>query len=141
MHTGKNTKCFPGKDIYIMKINVYYDYLENRLAPLWYVITFRETELDWNKERAYIPITAPFQRKEAEDFDPDLLGLTVTLGDLLVHPEKPGKFGINLRALKEQAERHGVDHQEIRQFVLQVGDIEEVLQMRLISDKNTGATR
>ena len=59
----------------------------------------------------------------------------------MVHPKKPGKFGINLRALKEQAERHGVDHQEIRQFVLQVGDIEEVMQMSFIRDNNKGATR
>lgn len=123
-----------------MKISVYYDYWENRLAPLWYVITFRELELDWDKERAYIPITAPFQRKDSEDFDPDLLGLTVTLGDLIVHSEKPGKFGINLKALKERANMHGVDYQEIRQFVIQVGDLEDVLQMRMISDKNKGAS-
>ncbi|NRQ56085.1 hypothetical protein [Brevibacillus sp. HD1.4A] len=118
-----------------MKITVYYDYLEEKLAPIWYVVSFRKGEFDWSKNTLYIPVEAPFQRQGAEDFHSDTLGLSVTLGDLTLNHEKPGKFGIHLPSLRQRAAAANVDHWEVEQFIIQVCDIEELLQMNVFSER------
>jgi len=112
-----------------MKIAVFYDYFEGELAPLWYVINFRKGELDWNKDIAYIPIAAPFQRQGAEDFSSDSMGITVTLADLTVSEDKPGKFGIRLDPLRRRATENILDYWDAEFLMLQVADLEEILQM------------
>ncbi|QHZ55774.1 hypothetical protein M655_009035 [Brevibacillus sp. NSP2.1] len=118
-----------------MKITVYYDFLEEKLAPIWYVVGFRKGEFDWSKNTLYIPIEAPFQRQGAEDFHSDRLGLSVALGDLTLNHEKPGKFGIHLPSLRQRAAAANVDHWEVEQLILQACNIEELLQMNVFSER------
>ncbi|MEJ8547139.1 hypothetical protein [Brevibacillus borstelensis] len=114
-----------------MKIAVYYEYFEGQLAPFKYVITFRQSEIDWDKNTIYVPINAPFQRLESEDFNPSSLGISVTLDDMTLHSDKAGKFGIRLAPLKIRAIEGGVDYRDIEQLIIQVADLEELLQMNV----------
>ncbi|QRG65287.1 hypothetical protein [Brevibacillus choshinensis] len=113
-----------------MKIAVYYDYFEGVLSPLWYVITFRKGELNWNRDTAYVPIETPFERQSAEDFISEKMGITVTLGDLTLNEEKIGKFGIQLAPLRKRAQENMKDYWDAEYLLLQVSDLEEVLQMK-----------
>lgn len=112
-----------------MKIKVFYDYFDGALAPIWYVILFKKGELDWNKDMAYVPVTAPFDRLSPEEFPAEGMGITVTLGDLTLNEERPGKFGINLDPLRRRSTENGKDFWESEFLVLQVSDLEELLQM------------
>lgn len=112
-----------------MKIKVFYDYFNGSLAPIWNVISFRKGELDWNKDMAFVPIEAPFERQSTEDFGSDSLGITVTLGDLTLNEEKPGMYGIKLNPLRKRALENKQDYWEAEYLMLQVADIEELLHM------------
>lgn len=118
------------------KIKVYYDYdIEGKLVPLWYVVRFGAGKLDWTKNMIYIPVEAPFELMEAEEFSSTDLGISVYMDDLTVNPDKPGTFGIRLAPVKQRIEELGFDVYDIELFVLQVADIEEVLQMTIIRDR------
>ncbi|MGZ0050186.1 hypothetical protein [Brevibacillus gelatini] len=117
-----------------MKITVYYDYLEEKLAPIWYVVVFPKGEFDWSKNTLYLPIEAPFQRQNSDDFHSEALSISVTLGDLTLNHEKPGKFGIFLPFLLQRAAAANVDFRDIKQLIIQVSNIEEVLSARIFSN-------
>jgi hypothetical protein len=59
------------------------------------------------------------------------LGLTVTLGEMLLHPDKPNEFGVYLPILKRRAAEAGHSYEEVELLIMQVADLEELLQMRL----------
>ncbi|MED4581830.1 hypothetical protein P9578_03450 [Brevibacillus choshinensis] len=117
-----------------MKVSVYYDYFEDKLSPLWCVITFRKDAINWNGNTVYIPIEVPFQCQSLEDFVSDSLGITVTLGDMTLNASKPGKFGIHLPPLRQRALESGYDYWEAEQLIFQVADLEELLHMNLFRE-------
>ena len=115
----------------MLKINVFYDYHEGNLAPLWYIIFFKKGELPWDKENVYFSIYSPFQRMQMEDFLTDSQGLAVTLGELIRHSENTRKLGIYLPPLKDRATEKGVDYQDTEYLILQVADLDELLHFNL----------
>ncbi|MET3288358.1 UNVERIFIED_CONTAM: hypothetical protein ABID98_000928 [Brevibacillus sp. OAP136] len=122
-----------------MNASVYYDYFDGHLAPLWYVLTFQKGELDWHTPSLFVPISLPFLRQELDDFHAHALGLTVTLGELTLHPHKPGQFGISLPRLSQRAAEAGYSCEEVELFIMQVADLEELLQMRLFARNDARA--
>lgn len=112
-----------------MKIRVFYDYYDGVLVPLKYLINIRKGELPWDREKVFVPVSAPFERLGVEDFLPDVVALTVTQGDLILSADKPGKFGIFLPPLRQRAVDGGVDYWDVENLVIQVADLEELLQM------------
>lgn len=114
-----------------MKIRVFYDYHEGNLVPFKYMISFRKGELPWDREKVFVPVSAPFERLGIEDFLPDSLAITITLGDLILSADKPGKFGIHLPPLRRRAIESGVDYWDCENLVIQVADLEELLQMNV----------
>ncbi|MFY0545503.1 hypothetical protein [Brevibacillus sp. H7] len=117
-----------------MKIRVYYDYFEDKLAPIWYVTSFRKGELPWDREKVYISIDAPFERIGMEDFLSDAQGLSVTMAELTQHVDNPRKLGIYLPPLRRSAVEAGYDYWDTEHLIIQVADIEEVLQMQDFGD-------
>ncbi|MGG3884295.1 hypothetical protein [Brevibacillus panacihumi] len=114
-----------------MKIRVYHDYHEDKLVPLKYVISFMKGELPWDREKVFVSISAPFEPLGIEDFYPDSLALTVTQGDMILSADKQGKFGIYLPSLRHRATEGGVDYWDVENFVIQVADLEELLEMNV----------
>jgi hypothetical protein len=110
------------------KATVYYDYdYEGNIVPIWFVLVFWRTELDWSKT-LYIPINCPF---ETESFGNLYSKYTcsIYLDELVKNPDKLHHFGVNLSRVKERLDREGYPFQAVQCFVFQVGDIEEVLQI------------
>lgn len=112
------------------KITVYYDYFDGEQKPIWHVVKFKDAELDWSKNTIYIPISAPFQLQASEDFDDAVIGISVIISDLVVNASKLNSFGINLNSIRQRLLEQGVDPDEVLQFVTQIGDIEEVMQLK-----------
>jgi hypothetical protein len=114
-------------------IKVYYDYFENGIAPVWLLVHFGRGRIDWSKEQIYLPIVAPFQRIESEDIHEETISFTILIEDLTVNPYETGLYGIHLRnvlkRLQTREEYQAIHPDEIEQFVIQISDLEEVLQM------------
>lgn len=113
------------------KISVYYDYHESELLPKWKVISFKRNEIDWSKNFIYIPVEAPFQRKEIDDIQTDEMSVTIEMKDLILNAYKQNAYGINLKNIAIRLDEHGVDPNDVSNFVLLVGDIEELLEVKL----------
>jgi hypothetical protein len=107
------------------KISVYYDYRDDVLCPVWMIIQCPGTI---QNEVMDISIEAPFERFKTEDFNNDVMSLSIFQSELTVNPYKPTHFGINIRAVSERIKKE-VDLFEVEQFIIQIIDIEEVLQL------------
>lgn len=119
-----------------MSIKVIYDYHEGQLVPMKYLIYFGAGGIDWDKYKTvYIPVEAPFQLQQPDDFPSDIVSFSISFDELLRHPEKSNCFGINLSLVRHRIEKKGGDVWSIEQFVLLVSDIEEVMQMTLLSER------
>lgn len=118
------------------KIKVFYEYdqFQDGLAPIWYVLQFGITGMDWTKQTVYISLSAPFEKQDPEEFHDDIIGMTIEMADLVRNEIRPKQFGILLPYVKARAERLGYDISDIKQFIIQVSDIEEVMQMTLFRD-------
>lgn len=114
-----------------MKISVYYDFFDDKLAPMWYVISFKKGELPWDIEKVFVSIDAPFERLGTEEFLSDSQALSVTIGELIQHFEHPRKLGISLTPLRQRATEAGFDYWDTEKFIVQVADIEELLQISI----------
>ncbi|MDQ0114328.1 hypothetical protein [Paenibacillus harenae] len=125
------------------KLSVYFDYIEAELVPLWMIIKFKPGEIVWDQECLYIPIHSPFHRYNAEDFDDQIISLSIASTELVISPERPSHFGIHLPAVKQRINKLRGEKfapqflmEDIQQFVVQIGDVEEVLQMNVMSSFN-----
>jgi hypothetical protein len=114
-------------------IRVYYDYHEDGIAPIWLLIHFGRSGIDWTKQQIYLPIVAPFQRVENEDIHEETISFTILIEDLTVNPYEAELYGIHLgrvlKRLQTREEYQSIYPDEIEQFVIQISDLEEVLQM------------
>jgi hypothetical protein len=106
-------------------ISVYYDYRDDVLCPVWMIINCPGTN---SNDLMEISIEAPFERSKTEDFNSDMMSLSIFQEELTVNPYKPNHFGINIHAVSERIKKE-VDIFEVEQFIIQIIDIEEVLQM------------
>lgn len=120
------------------KLSVYFDYLEAELVPIWMIIKFKLGGIDWNQECLYIPVHLPFHRYLAEDFDDQIISLSIAQTELVVSAERTQHFGIHLPTVKKKTNKlRGEKYapqfllSDIQQFVIQICDIEEVLQMNI----------
>ncbi|OPH61794.1 hypothetical protein BC351_00710 [Paenibacillus ferrarius] len=125
------------------KISVTYDYFNDMLCPMHMLIHFGKGNFDWSKNYIYIPVNSPFKRKRAEDILDDTFSLSVASTELVMNKDKEGYFGIHIPTVKSRINKlRGeafVPHfqlEDIEQFVIQIGDIEEILAM----DKNVQYT-
>jgi hypothetical protein len=115
---------------------VYYDYHhDGTIGPKWFVLKFKPGSIDWSKDFIHIPVSCPFDKQNAEDFDDSIISITVEIIDLTVNCGKLNHFGIYLPSIKKRVELHGYDVGDIRQFVMLAADIEEVLQVKVFADQ------
>ncbi len=125
------------------KASVIYDYFNDQLCPTHMLLYFGKGNFDWTKNYIYIPVNSPFKRKVAEDISEETFSLSIASTELCMNKEKEGRFGIHIPTVKSRINKlrgeEFVPHfklEDIEQFVIQIGDIEEVLAM----DKNAQYT-
>ncbi|MGO4500035.1 hypothetical protein AB4114_29590 [Paenibacillus sp. 2RAB27] len=98
-------------------------------------ISFGPGNIAWHKNFLYIPLEAPFRPKAAEDYADDSIGVSIHFEDLTKHPERPNQFGIDIHSVVRRLEKlkyqEGLhfEYSDIEQFIIQMADIEEIMQM------------
>lgn len=126
---------------------VYYeeDPVESHLVPQKLNIYFGAGVIKWDESYFYQLLEAPFQRMTPADwYDEDVMSVTISQGELLRNPDKPGHFGIHLPSLKQrleqelvrdlknlglQADHVNIGYEVIQQFIINLADLEEIMQM------------
>ncbi|MGG3798026.1 hypothetical protein [Metabacillus fastidiosus] len=108
---------------------VYYDYVNGELIPYWYVLTFKPNQIEWDTSIIYFNIIAPFEYFSRDNFDDSILSISILMSDIVTNKDKPNILGIQLKRIKENILKYDVDPNLCRQFILQVPDIQEVLNL------------
>lgn len=108
---------------------VYYEYVNAKLIPYWYVLTFKPCEIKWDKPVLYFDVIPPFEFIERDEFDESINSVSIFLSDLIINDSYPNKLGIYLKRLKERIKQYGVDPYVVQQFIMQVPDVDEVLNL------------
>jgi len=107
------------------------------LVPMKMIIRFGRGDIRWDEPSVYFPINAPFEQLRLEDFNDDTMSLSIIQADLIRNFEKPDQFGVYLPFVIERMESsknsygYDFDYYEIEQFIIQMDDLEEVLQMNI----------
>ncbi|MNI54720.1 hypothetical protein D3C81_1455290 [compost metagenome] len=101
-----------------MRVAAFCDFYSDAFRPLKLIVSVNQHELDWS-QTLYVPIAAPFEQFEVEDFG-DLLAVSVLMEDL-VRTTDTNILGIHL---PQMARRHGT---EADLLILEMDDVEEVL--------------
>ena len=115
--------------IFMPRQRIYYDYFEGKQVPVWYVLTFSLLKIPWEQDSYYFEVIAPFEFFDRNDFDDSILSSSVNIEDLLTNNLHASQLGLNLDQIKHRISRHGVNPYEVDQFIIQLPDIEEVLQL------------
>lgn len=113
-------------------IKVFYDFHDEAIKPMTMVIRFRHGEMKWDEPAFYVPLQAPFKRHRTEDYYPETFGLAVHLEDLMIRPDKPSAFGINLERIMQRYKLE-IPDEEVN-FIVRLADIEDVMQMSIQSN-------
>jgi len=108
---------------------IYHEYVDNQLIPYWYVLTFEHSEIRWDKPVLYYDVIAPFELEERDEFDESIASFSIYLSDFIINPNRLNQLGLNLRTIGQRIERYGIDPYVIRQFIVQIPDINDVIKL------------
>ncbi len=108
---------------------LYYDYVDGKLIPFWYVLTFDYREIKWDKRVQYYEAYKPFEYIERHEFDDSIITTSISLADFIFNKYKPNQIGLNIAAIKEKIFRYGVDPFVVRQFLLPSHEIDGLISM------------
>ncbi|KYD03489.1 hypothetical protein B4102_3407 [Heyndrickxia sporothermodurans] len=108
---------------------VYHDYVNEKLVPYWYVLTFKPCEIDWDKPVYYFDVIKPFDYIERDQFDESIITFSLKISDFLVNKNYTNKIGINLIAVKKRIQNNFIDPDVVHQFILPYPDVEEILHL------------
>lgn len=118
------------------KITVYYEeqFETGGLAPIWMIVRHGRDKINWEANQFFIRLEAPFHSKMREEFSDDEMSFTVTIEDLMIDITRPNGFLVNMKSILRRihalkASGQDFNHFEIDQFIIQIADIEEVMQM------------
>lgn len=111
------------------KQRVYYDYVNGELVPYWYVLTFKNIEISWDKSGFFFDAIAPFQYFNRDQFDDSILSTSIYMTDLIFNEKCPERIGINLKRVRQRISKFNVCPSEIRQFIIPIPDIDEFLKL------------
>ncbi|GAA4864964.1 hypothetical protein GCM10023310_50540 [Paenibacillus vulneris] len=123
------------------KIRVYYEEHQGLdgvcLVPMKLIVRFPRGKMLWDKPAVYIPLDVPFRRHYSEDFLEDLMSIAIGIDDMMMSFDKPKHIGISLTRVMERMEKMKerdmlvFQYEDIEQFIIQIDDIEQVLQMQV----------
>ncbi|GIN88523.1 hypothetical protein J6TS2_49090 [Heyndrickxia sporothermodurans] len=108
---------------------LYHEFINGKIVPYLYVLTFKPCELNWDKPEYYFNVIKPFEHFGFDEFDDTLNNASIYLGDFIINKSYPDKIGINLNLVKKRILNYGVDPYVIRQFIAHVLNIEEFLNL------------
>lgn len=120
-------------------MNVYYeeDGESGQWIPVW-ILLHDAKAFDWSKT-LYIRLDGPFEAYGLDEWDEDLLALSVPDHVYVRHPRDPALVGIHLPTLRTYVYRQTamadvpVSYLDMDRLLLRISDVEDVLQYNVRS--------
>lgn len=106
---------------------IFYDYINGKLSPYIYVLTFDDSEINWNKPYLTYEAIQPFRHENLFEFDDSILTASIFFSDFIFNVDHPNQFKLNMQKIKNRIEWNEVDPYIIRQFVLGTYELQELL--------------
>ncbi|MHA6482026.1 hypothetical protein ACX1C1_08985 [Paenibacillus sp. strain BS8-2] len=132
-----------------LTMNVYYeeDGDSGLHIPIW-ILLHPAAGLDWSTT-LYIRLDGPFQAQGLDEWDAELLAISVPSHVYVRHPQNPALLGIHLPSLRIYIDRQTsiafdpVSHLDIDRLLLRISDVEDVLQynVRAVLPRHLAGTR
>ncbi|MFD0959810.1 hypothetical protein [Paenibacillus chungangensis] len=108
---------------------------EGRLIPIWLILEGEPEEHDW-QGMLTVPIDAPFQKAEADEWDYDVPALAVPDHVYVLQANDSARLvGIHMPALRTYVEGivsiagYPFKPEDVGRLMLRISDIEEMLQL------------
>ncbi|MCV9886277.1 hypothetical protein [Metabacillus halosaccharovorans] len=111
------------------KFTLFHDYVDGNLVPYWFVMTFRENEIEWNKSVFYITIEMHLEHSNRDHYNNSIPSYPVYLKDLIFNDGQPGKVGIHLKGVRKRLNKHKIDPYIINQFIIPFPDTHDLLKL------------
>jgi hypothetical protein len=108
---------------------LYYEYVDEKLIPYWYVLTFRPCELNWDNPIFHFDVIKPFEYVERDEFDESKISMSIYLTDLILNDKSPERMGVNLNTIKSRLIRYKVDPGIVRQFIISAPEVYDLLEL------------
>ncbi|MDH5160386.1 hypothetical protein [Heyndrickxia oleronia] len=108
---------------------IYHEYVNEKLVPYWYVLTFKPFEISWEKPVHYFDVIKPFKYIERNQFDESIITFSLYITDFLINADYPNKLGINLKSIKKRLTVEEIDPEIVHQFIVPIPDVDEVLNL------------
>ncbi|QVY60976.1 hypothetical protein [Cytobacillus gottheilii] len=106
---------------------LYFEEINKLLVPYMYVLTFKPTEIKWDKPVHFFDAITPFNYVGTEKFNENLNSAAIYFSDFIFNEVIPDRFGLNLVSIKKRIHDHGVDPYVINQFILPTNEISKVM--------------
>ncbi|MEH7521963.1 hypothetical protein V7149_01570 [Bacillus sp. JJ1503] len=106
---------------------LYYEYVDRKLVPYWYVLTFSSCELNWDKHVFYYNAIKPFEYIGRDEFDESIISMPIYLSDLVINGDLPDKIGLHLSTIRKRIERNGIDPYIVRQLIISANELDEFI--------------
>lgn len=111
------------------KQRVYYDYVNEELVPYWYVLTFNNNEVSWDKNVFFFDAIAPFEYLNRDQYNDSLISVSVYMSDFIFNENQPHRIGIDLCNVSKRVLKYDVFPSEVKQFIIPIPDINEVIKL------------
>ncbi|WP_102274050.1 hypothetical protein [Cytobacillus massiliigabonensis] len=108
---------------------LYYEYVNQKLIPYWYVLTFSPSELNWDKHVFYYDAIKPFEFIGRDEYDESLNVIAIKLSDLVFNIDLPGKIGIHLNEIRKRIEKKGIDPAVINQLIIPTPELDNFVKI------------
>ncbi|SET76790.1 hypothetical protein SAMN05216389_12625 [Oceanobacillus limi] len=112
-------------------VTMYYEHFHDEKIPLWFVVE----NIDWSNSILYLTAD-PDNESDISYFHHDDWKVSVLLSDLLRNHSKKNYFGINLSNIELRINEHGYTTDNVKELVIRVVDIKEIMYMDRVIDKN-----
>jgi Zn-dependent peptidase ImmA (M78 family) len=120
------TQYFPTTRHYTQKTKVFFSDTE-----MWYTIEFNRGDINWGEKFKLFPIDASIEFIHINEFN--LKDNDAPVSELFLHHSHPNDFAIDLKELKKKLKFYDVDPYNIRRLVIPVQDLEQLLQLDIVS--------
>lgn len=110
------------------KHQLFYEKVNDEIIPFWYVLSFQNHEINWDKYVIFIEYRYPFEYESRSYFDNSIFSYSVRISDL-IFSNNSSRFGINLKNIRNKIQLHGLDPMMFQQLIIPLPDINDFLKL------------
>lgn len=102
------------------KHQLFHEKVDGQIIPYWYVISYKDNELNWDKYVLYIDYQLPYQYQNRNNFNDSIPSISLDISDFIFLQSDLTRFCINLKKLKKRIHQYNLSPSMFKQFIIPV---------------------